>query len=250
MTRLGEPVLRVKKALWRRDDPTAEAGSASARGPEWESLRKKVLERDDHTCGHCGFRSEKWQEIHHKDDDHGNSRLENLETLCPWCHGCHHVGLMGVLGKARLVWCPEIPQTHLFHLVRTMGVAILQGKSGGGEGAEMGKKATEAYRTLFQLLGNPIRTLWGEDIQNPAMLGNLLLAAGEREIKEERLAGFRLLPDLMQWQPQVTYWASSVFGATPAGTWRRLAESWKAVALASDSTLPEDEAGIPGGDRG
>jgi hypothetical protein len=43
-----------------------------------------------HKCECCGL--EKWNEnpipleVHHKDGDHLNNELENLEVLCPNCH--------------------------------------------------------------------------------------------------------------------------------------------------------------------
>ena len=217
MSRLGEPVLRVKKALWRQNDPEADGRPVVP-----AALRPKILERDDYTCGHCGFRSLKWQEIHHKDDDHANNDPSNLETLCPWCHGCHHVGFMGVSGKAILVWLPEMTQTGLFHLVRILGVAMVQDKKDETGLSGLAKKQYEELGARRKVIDG----LWGDGSANPAVLGNILLDAEEGAIQEPKLSGFRLLPDLSRWIPQISYWSVSVFGAVPVGTWNRLAEKW------------------------
>lgn len=50
-------------------------------------LREKLLE---YKCSHCGI--SEWQgkplslQIHHKDGDHSNNELSNLEFICPNCH--------------------------------------------------------------------------------------------------------------------------------------------------------------------
>lgn len=217
MSRLGEPTLRVKRALWRQNDPEADGKPVVP-----PALRIKILERDDYVCGHCGFRSLKWQEIHHKDDDHANNNEENLETLCPWCHGCHHVGFMGLSGKAALIWLPEMRQTNLFHLVRVLAVAMVQDKKDETGFSGLAKKY---YEELGALRGT-INGLWGDGSHNPAVLGNILLDADEGILQESRLSGFRLLPVLNQWISQISYWSISVFGAVPVGTWSRLAEKW------------------------
>ena len=217
MSRLGEPGLAVKKALWRQNDPEAKGVP-----PVPPSTREKVLERDGYTCGHCGFRSLKWQEIHHKDDDHANNDLSNLVTLCPWCHGCHHVGFMGASGKATLIWFPEMSQTGLFHLVRVLAVVLTQDRKG-----ESGFR--EVAHRIYEELGRrrlPLDQAFGEGSHDPVILGNILLSSEEGAVREDRLEGFRILPLLNQWRSQIAYWSASVFGSVPVGTWARLAEKW------------------------
>ncbi len=36
-------------------------------------------------------------DLHHKDGDHSNNELENLEFLCPNCHRSHHTPLGGII---------------------------------------------------------------------------------------------------------------------------------------------------------
>lgn len=108
-------VLSVKATNWRMyDEDSAEADA------EFKHVRLKVLERDDRTCLFCGFRAPKWQEVHHKDDDHSNNNPKNLVTACMFCHSVQHIGLAGRNKEAVLAWLPEIPQDRLHHVVRSI----------------------------------------------------------------------------------------------------------------------------------
>ena len=62
-------------------------------GPDWESIRLKVLETDKYTCQICGKScSNDTLHIHHKKplrsytSLHEANKLENLISLCPRCH--------------------------------------------------------------------------------------------------------------------------------------------------------------------
>lgn len=55
----------------------------------WGALRRKVLERDDYTCRHCGRMGARF-EVHHQDGDRHNNDLDNLVSLCRRCHIAAH----------------------------------------------------------------------------------------------------------------------------------------------------------------
>lgn len=59
---------------------------------EWKKLRLRILKRDKYTCHYCGFKSEKWQIVHHIDGNPNNNNENNLETICPMCNLIHHAG--------------------------------------------------------------------------------------------------------------------------------------------------------------
>ena len=58
---------------------------------EWRILRRRVLERDDHTCYFCGHRATKWMNIHHRKSGSDN-RPQNLQTICVACHAALDIG--------------------------------------------------------------------------------------------------------------------------------------------------------------
>lgn len=110
--------LNIKRKQWRMRDPNfVDADS------EFEQVKRRALERDDYACRFCSFRSPKWQEVHHFNDDHHDNSLANLITACPYCHMCQHIGLWGSKGEAVLIWCPELTQVELNHTVRSIQVA-------------------------------------------------------------------------------------------------------------------------------
>jgi intracellular multiplication protein IcmJ len=108
----------VKTKNWRMDDQDSEAADA-----EFKQVRNKVLQRDGYVCAGCGFRSTKYQEVHHRDDDHANNDPKNLITACSFCHMCQHIGLAGMKKEAVIIWAPEFSQADIHHIVRNALVA-------------------------------------------------------------------------------------------------------------------------------
>lgn len=53
------------------------------------SYRKKAFKHYPNECARCGWKQVvELLVVHHRDRDHGNVAVENLEILC---HNCHHV---------------------------------------------------------------------------------------------------------------------------------------------------------------
>lgn len=82
-------LLGVKRNQWRTESESLHEDKA------YLDARSKAVARDQHICQGCGWAHDKYQEAHHKDDDHTNNHPDNLVTLCTWCHRCHHIGLAG-----------------------------------------------------------------------------------------------------------------------------------------------------------
>ncbi len=59
---------------------------------EWQSIRRKVLGRDDYTCQYCLHRSEKYQIAHHLDENPANNSEDNLTVICQMCNVVMHAG--------------------------------------------------------------------------------------------------------------------------------------------------------------
>ncbi len=60
----------------------------------YDGITSKVLKRQNHSCARCGYKttSEEQIHLHHKDDNHHNWKLNNLEALHESCHDHIHMG--------------------------------------------------------------------------------------------------------------------------------------------------------------
>lgn len=81
-------LLGVKRGNWREEEIHNDKVYLDA--------RSKAISRDHSTCQECAWQADRFQEGHHKDDDHTNNDPANIITLCAWCHRSHHIGLAGV----------------------------------------------------------------------------------------------------------------------------------------------------------
>ncbi|MFH0969951.1 MAG: hypothetical protein V1776_00610 [Candidatus Diapherotrites archaeon] len=64
---------------------------------EWKQIRLKILERDNYACQYCGFKSDKWQIVHHIDGNPNNNHHSNLMLVCQMCNLIEHAGMGCVL---------------------------------------------------------------------------------------------------------------------------------------------------------
>ena len=75
---------KEKYKRWREKHPC----KTQAEG--WETIRKKVLERDNYICQICG---KKANEVHHTDGSGSNhftrDMNNNIDNLITLCHACH-----------------------------------------------------------------------------------------------------------------------------------------------------------------
>ena len=76
-----------------------------SRPSNWDSLRKKVYQRDNHKCQHCGRRGGSYgdSELHAHHivplNKGGSDDLSNLTTLCKGCHDSIHTSAMAPSGE-------------------------------------------------------------------------------------------------------------------------------------------------------
>lgn len=190
--------LSVKTTNWRMND--AESAEADA---EFARVRKSALERDKYSCRFCGFKANKWQEVHHFNDDHADNRLENLITACTFCHMCQHIGLAGRNKEAVLIWLPEISQADLHHLIRTGLVATRsaeQIKNTARASPAIIKAYREASDTAKSMTASfldrqvEVEKLYGTS--DPLEIANSMMLLPDEIYAKRRdfLAGIRLLP--------------------------------------------------------
>jgi len=205
-------VLSCKVKNWRMDDAASEEADAG-----FQQVKKKVRERDRHTCKFCGFRQQKadyYMQVHHLDDDHHNNSMDNLITACMHCHAVQHIGLWGSAGEAVLIYLPEWPQYYLNHVCRAILVAKRfhakleadvktadRGVRGAApaaliDRANSARSMSERAEAIFARLRS--RETEAEKIlgtSNPADVANALLHAPDEvyDRRSDSLAPFRLL---------------------------------------------------------
>lgn len=74
-------------------DRSQRIGGIKAIQPDHYGTGYKALAWNNfpHNCNRCGYDEHvKILEVHHRDHDHSNNVLENLELLCPNCHAIEH----------------------------------------------------------------------------------------------------------------------------------------------------------------
>lgn len=206
--------LSVKRGQFRSDDPTSEEADK-----QFKSIRPKVLKRDNHTCQYCGFRAEKYQEVHHKDDDHTNNDEDNLITTCSLCHACFHVGFSGQKERGIVIYLDPalgLTQAELNQLVRVLWIGELS------EDQSIKMLSINMLARLYKQKVPADRKLGTCD---PLVLGDFLLHLEEEDyLKRDSLLGdYFLLPLKEGFGPQLKYWMSGPFKGTPSATWHEIA---------------------------
>jgi len=159
----NQPVFGVKRKLWRKDDEHADIADA-----KFTQVRAEVLQRDNYTCRFCGFKSAKYQEVHHLDDNHQNNIQDNLLTVCNLCHQVHHLGMCAMRNGGFIAAIPELTQTEINNIVRAIHVTehiadeTVRGK-------------LKSLFSIFQFRGfDTLKTLYGIDISTPYALAEIL----------------------------------------------------------------------------
>lgn len=152
-----------------------------------EETRRRIFERDDHTCRYCGYGSKKFQLIHVKDGDPLNKADDNLVTSCIFCHQCFHLDQIGAMKSGVLIWMPEISQAQLHQLARALYVArITQGPM-----AEIARKTLE---TIMKRREEAIERIKTDDPQILSLVLKDYLDKRQYENRIEKLDGIRLFP--------------------------------------------------------
>lgn len=206
-------VLSVKRNTWRMHDDSAEPSDA-----EFKKEREKCLQRDDYTCQFCGWRSLKYQDVHHANDCHADNSLENLVTACKLCHGCHHLGFAGQGGAGAIILLEEIDQVDLNRIVRMCAVVAAIGSP--EQKAFVGK----LWKFLMSRAA-PVKATWGS--ASPTMFANKLMSLPDG-IYERRgtsfMAPLRFLisPSSVMVKDAVPTWVTQ-FGRLPTDVWESVA---------------------------
>lgn len=87
----------------------------------WQSVRARILRRDNNSCQYCGYRSEKYQIIHHLDENPNNHNDDNLVTICQMCNLIMHSGQGCVVkGVVELYKESKFAQNEVIRITREM----------------------------------------------------------------------------------------------------------------------------------
>jgi len=184
------------------------------------NMAPKVLARDNFTCQFCGFKSPKYQEVHHINDDHRDSSAKNLTTACPLCHSCFHIGLAGYQDAGIIIHldCDKPPtQPELNSLVRTLWISERHGSKA------VATQASNMLARLFRLNARAASLLGTSDAM---ALGDDLLKMTDEQYRRRNLSGLYLLPLARGFEPEIEYWGKHVYRATPPDSLPKIAEQY------------------------
>jgi intracellular multiplication protein IcmJ len=157
-----QPVFGVKRRVWRKDDDHAQLADQA-----FAPVREQVLKRDNTACQFCGFKSPKYQEVHHRDDNHANNDPGNLLTVCNLCHQVHHLGMCGMRNGGFIAAIPELTQTEVSHIARAYFVAQLVADA----------NTKDRLRGLYALMrsrADMLKSAFNLDISSPLLFAEIL----------------------------------------------------------------------------
>ncbi len=208
----------------------AQGLSSSSEGSAGSSLsaeiRQKIIMRDDHTCRLCGFKSQKYQDVHFIDGDSTNLQMDNMITSCIFCHQCFDLGKVSEMKSGVLIWLPEIKQAELHHIARAIYVArISQGS--------MAQTAKAALELLISRREEAQARLQTDDPYVLSMVMQDFLTPRHYALREKKLEGIRLFPldrriiregdlEFNQFPQILAYWRSKdgPFGGKVPNKWK------------------------------
>jgi len=179
--------VQIQIGTLRPEVAVRSAQSKALAADELNALKKKVFERDNHVCQGCGFQSKKYQELHHINHNLSDFKESNLKTLCIFCQQCFNLEKVGEMKSGALIWMPEIEQTALHHIARSIYVARISQ----GPVAEAARKALDIIMSRRAEVQKRITT------DDPYILSTVLkdyLNPKAYQRREDKLKGVRLFP--------------------------------------------------------
>lgn len=182
-------------------------------------MRDVIGKRDNFSCRYCGFKSAKYQEVHHLNGDHRNHEPNNLMTVCNLCHQVHHLGMAGMRDAGFIAAIPELTQTEVNTFVRAMFVAQIVGDQNTKD------RLTGLY-ALLRSRSDALKTAFNLDISSPLLFAEVLGVCDE-EMYAARATVFsklRLVPTEEAFQEgQLDYYAANQRKQFAPENWAALA---------------------------
>lgn len=167
---------------------------------------QKIIKRDNYTCYFCGFRSKRYQEIHHINHRHNDCSENNLTTVCPLCHQYFHLSTCGMNDSALMIFLPEFSQEELNNLCIYI-FSMLNGKNVDEQWKTL---AVNLYGKLRDKSNELTQYFHSQSIKNPTSFEIILLSLN-KETSLSRIKDYskliKLLPTETRFARQARYWS-------------------------------------------
>jgi len=196
---ISDFILTANRSSWSIDH---RHGAADTPYKKIKEIYEKVLSRDNFSCYLCGFKSSRFQEVHHLNHNHSDCNLNNLKTVCPLCHQVFHLSSAGSTGGGKIIWLPEIPQHTLNILLIYLFLALRQKKD--LEGAARSLYGEFESRTSF------VEENLAMGASDPSVFAQALLQIPNDFDKTKSLYPFRLLASPSRFEIQLDFWEKEV----------------------------------------
>lgn len=222
---------------------------SSVHGTEVEREKLNIFEsiwsRDKKQCYYCGFVADKWQEVHHLNDDHSDNSLENLVTICALCHQSFHLNTVSTTNGGDIIWLPEVSQQDLNHLCRAIFIAEEYNEhiditkitkiNDSNEDNPIDNlndkdlvhklsKMSNQMLAIFNNRKNHMDNFFLGKASDAGTFGQVLLnmPQAKYEKRSEFIDNFKLLPKSSRFPIQIKYWKKTMASTLPLETWVRL----------------------------
>lgn len=174
--------------------------------PAFQPFAKTIWARDDYRCQYCSFQSKTNLEVVNIDHNYLNNDPHNLITACPLCQQCLFIEMAGKLeiGGGVMIYLPEMTQNQLNALCHVLFCAVATSSS----------YMTKAHDILnnLRLRAQPVEQQYGENLSQPALLGQILIdtpASNMEEMKKNLFASLRLLPSMDKFDILIDDWTAN-----------------------------------------
>lgn len=234
---LPELVMSAKRSVWRMHDHADDSDKI------FRQIRLPILSAGNYTCCFCGHKSDKYQEVHHGDDDHKNNSPSNLHLSCPLCHQVFHLGLAGMKEGGDLVYLPELTQAELNQLAlviwlvsvadpsqfkdaqQAMLFTRLAGRAKTLEGMLGNRRGTVLLRLKAALKETQFPAEYIDKIKlshlSPTLLSNALMGLSDDLYakRADLLGGLRLYPNATRFRERIAHWSEEQSAVLPIPAW-------------------------------
>lgn len=185
---------------------------------KFDAFKKRVFQRDRHTCVYCGFQSQHDMCVVNFDGQYKNNTIDNLVTACPFCMQVNFLPFVGKDGASggTLIHLPDMRQADLNGLCHVLFCAI-------ENQTDYAERAQKIYNSL-RLCADPIEQQWGKGLSQPNMMGQMLIDTpleDQAHWKQTVLKDLRLLPSQSAFKEQIERWSSMALeeGLTEPDGW-------------------------------